>query len=307
MHEGKNILPSRAALLFLAFGMLGTVAIAQDVKTKGIIKSRSGDTLILQTDTAPELKVQLTDSTDVGQLQGALKARNKKMSMAALVPGLPIQVEGNYGPEHEIVAQKIRFKGNDFQQAQAIQAGMHEQEKLNEAQQEDLARKQAELDAHKAQLDEHNQKIAANKAAVEANKAAIAANTARFGQLDDYYIYDEVTVYFGNGKTALDPKYNAPLAALAKKAEAVNGYMVEVKGFASTSGSTALNQKLSQQRASNVVNYLQQQSHVPLSRMLAPGAMGESGGQEGTTTKDEAEARKVVVRVLQNKAIAGIS
>jgi outer membrane protein OmpA-like peptidoglycan-associated protein len=279
--------------------MLGTVAIAQDVKTKGIIKSRSGDTLILQTDTAPELKVQLTDSTDVGQLQGALKARNKKMSMAALVPGLPIQVEGTYGPEHEIVAQKIRFKGNDFQQAQAIQAGMHEHEKLNEAQQAELAKQQAALDEHQAKLDEHAQKIATNKAAIE-------ANTARFGQLDDYYIYDEVTVYFGNGKTALDPKYNVPLADLAKKAASVNGYMVEVKGYASTSGSTALNQKLSQQRASNVVNYLQQQSHVPLSRMLAPGAMGESEGEDKTGT-DEAEARKVVVRVLQNKAIAGIS
>jgi outer membrane protein OmpA-like peptidoglycan-associated protein len=93
---------------------------------------------------------------------------------------------------------------------------------------------------------------------------------------------------------------------LAKKAESVNGYMIEVKGYASTTGSAALNQKLSQSRASNVVNLLLQQGQIPLVRMLAPGAMGETGGKDETVT-DEAEARKVTVRVLQNKAVAGIS
>jgi outer membrane protein OmpA-like peptidoglycan-associated protein len=274
------------------------IALAQNTKIKGIIKARSGDTLTLQTD-ASNVTVLLTDSTDVGQLQGALKARNKKMSMAALIPGLPIEVEGADNAENQLVATKIRFKGNDFQQAQAIQAGMHEQEKLNEQQQAELAKQNAELKEQQTQLTAHEQQIAASK-------AEIAANTARFGQLDDYYIYDEVTVYFANGKSAIDPKYNAPLMALAKKAEAVNGYMIEVKGYASTTGSAALNQKLSQQRASNVVNSLLQQGNVPLVRMLAPGAMGETGGANETAT-DEAEARKVVVRVLQNKAVAGIS
>ena len=67
-----------------------------------------------------------------------------------------------------------------------------------------------------------------------------------------------------------------------------------------------LNQKLSQNRAENVVNLLLQQGHVPLARMLAPGAMGETGGKDETAA-DEAQARRVVVRVLQNKAVAGIS
>lgn len=301
MQERKpRKLSWRAALLLIGFGIFGTVALAQDTgtKVKGIIKARSGDVVIVQTDTEPALNVHLTDSTDVGQFEGALKARNKKMSMAALIPGLPIQVEGARNGPNDMLAQKIRFKGNDFQQAKAIQAGMHEEKELNAQQQAELEKHNAELRAQQAKLDEHREKIAANKAAIE-------ANTARFGQLDDYYIYDEVTVYFGNGKSALDPKYKAPLAELAKKAESVNGYMVEVKGFASASGSVALNQKLSQQRAENVVNYLQQQGHVPLSRMLAPGAMGSSQAEKGAKGADEAEARKVVVRVLQNKAIAG--
>lgn len=301
MFDRKTRKFSLILALVASLTVLST-ALAQDTETKvkGIIKARSGDVVIVQTDTEPALNVHLTDSTDVGQFEGALKARNKKMSMAALIPGLPIQVEGPRNGPSDMLAQKIRFKGNDFQQAKAIQAGMHESKQLNAEQQAELEKHNAELRAQQAKLDEHNEKIAANKAAIE-------ANTARFGQLDDYYIYDEVTVYFGNGKTALDPKYKAPLAELAKKAESVSGYMVEVKGFASASGSAALNQKLSQQRAENVVNYLQQQGKVPLSRMLAPGAMGESEAAPAAKGADEAEARKVVVRVLQNKAIAGIS
>ena len=210
MHERNSRKLSTAVTLSLLGSCLFSVlALAQNVKVKGIIKARSGDTLTLQTD-ASNVTVLLTDTTDVGQLQGALKARNKKMSMAALIPGLPIEVEGANNAQEQLVATKIRFKGNDFQQAQAIQAGMHEQEKLNEQQQAELAAQNAALKQQQTQLDEQHQKIAANK-------AAIAANTARFGQLDDYYIYDEVTIYFANGKSTIEPKYNAPLMALGQE------------------------------------------------------------------------------------------
>ena len=82
--------------------------------------------------------------------------------------------------------------------------------------------------------------------------------------------------------------------------------MVEVKGYASATGSIALNQKPSEDRADGVTNILLQQGKVPLTRMLAPGAMGESEqvGNE-KTAEGQAENRRVVVRVLQNKAIAG--
>jgi outer membrane protein OmpA-like peptidoglycan-associated protein len=80
-----------------------------------------------------------------------------------------------------------------------------------------------------------------------------------------------------------------------------------VKGYASATGSVALNQKLSEDRAQNVTSILLQQAKVPLTRMLAPGAMGESE-QVGNEKSEEGQAqnRRVVVRVLQNKAIAGV-
>jgi outer membrane protein OmpA-like peptidoglycan-associated protein len=83
--------------------------------------------------------------------------------------------------------------------------------------------------------------------------------------------------------------------------------MIEVKGYASSSGSAELNQQLSEDRADEITNILIQQGHIPLTRMLAPGAMGETH-QVGNDKSAEGEAqnRRVVVRVLQNKAIAGI-
>jgi len=95
--------------------------------------------------------------------------------------------------------------------------------------------------------------------------------------------------------------------ALVEKAKTINGYMIEVKGYASSTGNAASNQKLSEDRANNVTNILLQQGKVSLTRMLAPGAMGESDqvGNE-KTQEGQAENRRVVVRVLQNKAIAGV-
>jgi OOP family OmpA-OmpF porin len=301
MTQGKSRrIVSGSALLLMGLAFLNSTVQAQNVKVEGIIKGRSGDTLTVQTSDSPKIIVLLTESTDVGQLQGALKARNKKMSMAALIPGLPIRVEGSYDDQNQLVANTIRFKGNDFEQAQAINAGVHETAKQAADNQRELEEQNAALKEQQAQLTEQEKKLAEQK-------ALIAANTARFGQLDDYYIYDEVTVYFGNGKVKLDPQYNAPLLALAQKAETVNGYVIQVKGYASPSGSTALNQKLSEDRANNVATYLLQEGHVPLSRMLAPGAMGESRQVEsGKANDSEAENRCVVVRILQNKGIAGI-
>jgi OmpA-OmpF porin, OOP family len=273
---------------------LWSTTVRAQTKVEGMIQARNGDTMTIQTSDSAKLVVLLTDSTDVGQVQGVLKARKKEMSMAALIPGLAVKVEGTYNDKNELVAQSVRFKGNDLERAQAIDAGMHE----TKAQ---VQQSKEELEKQQTQLTEQEAKIATNKAAID-------EAVARFGQLDDYYIFDETTVYFGNGKVNVDPKYASELLALTEKAKNIEGYMIEVRGYASATGSAAMNQKLSEDRANNVTNILLQQGHIPLTRMLAPGAMGESEqvGDE-KTTEGEAENRRVVVRVLQNKAIASAS
>jgi len=284
----------------LALALFGPVVAAQVVKIEGPIKSRSGDTMLVKSSGSPDITVLLMDSTEVGQVQGVLQARRKQMSMAALIPGLTVKVEGTYNDQNQLVAKSVSFKGNDLEDAEKIEAGMHETKVEAEKQNAALKAQNEALQQQQAQLNEHQAKIAANKAAVD---AAIA----RFGQLDDYYIFDEVTVNFANGKTEVDPKYNAPLLALTDKAKTIDGYMIEVKGYASSIGSVALNQQLSEDRSDAVANILLQQGHIPLTKMLAPGAMGEAHQVgDDKTEKGQAENRRVVVRVLQNKGIAGI-
>jgi len=291
---------SIAVLSLIGLVPLGSRAVAQSVKIEGLIKARSGDTMTLQTSNSADLMVLLTDDTKVGQVQGLLKARRKDMSMAALIPGLEVKVEGAYDDQNHLVAHSVSFKGNDLERAESIQAGLHETKVETQKNNEELQRQNAALQQQQAQLIEHQEKIAANKAAID-------AAVARFGQLDDYYILDEVTVYFGNGKIKVDPQYTPQLRALADKAKGIEGYVIEVRGYASSVGSAELNQQLSEDRADEVTNILIQQAHIPLTRILAPGAMGESHQIGNSKTEQgQAENRRVVVRVLQNKAIAGV-
>ena len=291
----------------IALALLSPIVAAQTGKVEGLVKARNGDTMIVQTSSSPDVTVLLTDRTQVGQVQGVFKARRKQMSMAALIPGLAVRVEGTYNQQNQLVAQSVAFKGNDLEDAEKIAAGMHETKVQVQQNQAELEKQNAELKAQNEALQQQQAQLTEHQAKIAANKAAVDAAIARFGQLDDYYIYDEVTVYFDNGKVKVDSKYNPQLLALADKAKTVDGYMIEVKGYASSVGSVTLNQRLSEDRADAVTNILVQQGHISLTRMLAPGAMGESH-QVGNdkTAEGQRENRRVVVRVLQNKGIAGI-
>jgi OOP family OmpA-OmpF porin len=288
---------SIAVLFVLGLASIAPAAAEEPTKVEGLIVARSGNEMIVQYMNGAELAFLLDDSTKVSQTAGVFKARRTDKSMAALVPGLKVKVEGTKNDSGQLVARSVKFNGGDLQQAQVAEAANRQQHTEHEA----------EMAAQAEALKKQNEQIQAHEAALAEHKAQIDAAVARFGQMDDYYILDEVTVYFANGKVKVDPKYEAPLVELAKKAESINGYVIEVKGYASSSGSTEVNQQLSEDRADNVTNVLIQKAHVPMTRILAPGAMGESS-QTGNNKGDagEAENRRVVVRVLQNKAVAGV-
>ena len=93
---------------------------------------------------------------------------------------------------------------------------------------------------------------------------------------------------------------------LAQKALAQKGYMVEVAGFADTTGNAALNQDLSQRRAAAVINYLQQQGNIPIHRILAPAGMGTSHeAADNKTSAGRKLNRRVEVKVLVNQGVTG--
>src|ERR1700745_71075 len=92
-----------AIALIVAVSFITTSVAAGTIKVEGLIKSRSGEKMVVQTPESPNLVVLLTDDTEVGQVQGVLKARRKDMSMAALVPGLKIKIEGTNDKDGQLV------------------------------------------------------------------------------------------------------------------------------------------------------------------------------------------------------------
>ena len=282
------------------------VAAAQSNEIQGVIDARSGATMTVKTQDAGNVVVLLSDSTQVDEVEGGLHMRKKQMGLTALVPGLPVQVKGTYNAQNQLAADSVKFKGSDLKTASDIQAGVAPAEAQIQAQQQAMQQQEAQIQKEQAQIQATEEEQAKHAQEIAAQKAAIAATNKRFGELDEYNILGEVTVLFANGKVVLEPQYKQPLLDLAAKAKTVDAYMIQVKGYASKVGSAALNQKLSTERADNVTDFMEQKGGIPLTNILAPGAMGTSRQvAPDTTSEGQADNRRVVVRILQNKGIAG--
>src|SRR5271155_733165 len=301
----KSVSTIPAILAALMISVAGN-ATMQGQTVQGVINGRSGATMTLQTADTPKLVVLLTPTTDVGEVQGVLKARTKQMAVTSLIPGLPVQVQGTTNDQGQIVADSVKFKGNDLKAAMDAQAGLQPTVEAQKADQQQIQQSEQELAAQKAALAAQQAQLSAEDQKIAANKAAIAAANKRFGELGEYNIMDEVTVYFGNCKVTVDPQYFPQLLKLAEKSLTITGYVIQVKGYASAVGSAALNQKLSVERANAVSQFMEQDASVPLTNMLAPGAMGTADQvAPDNSSEGQAENRRVVVMVLQNKGIAG--
>jgi len=294
-----NVIQAFAACLLLC-----GVAAAQNNQEKGVINGRSGATMTVQTQDSGNVTVLLTPNTQVEEPEGIF--RKKHLGMTALVPGLQVDVKGYVNAQDQLVADTVTFHGADLQTAEDIQAGIAPTEQQVQQTQQQLLAQEQQLKQQQAQLQAEQQASAEHAAEIAANKAAIAAANKRFGELGDYNILGEVTVLFGNDKVNIEDQYKPQLLQLAQQAKGITGYIILVKGYASKVGSAALNQKLSTERAENVTDFLEQQGQIPLTNMLAPGAMGTSRQvAPDTTSEGQAENRRVVVRILQNKGIAG--
>jgi OOP family OmpA-OmpF porin len=296
MNSKQLRTPLRVSLVLAAFLLACGIAIAQNDQVKGVINGRSGATMSVLSG-GESITVVLTTDTQVLEPEGAF--RKKHLSMTALVPGLAVEVKGSFNDKHQLVADRVTFHGSDLKTAQDIQAGLAPT-------QQQVQQNQQQIQADQQKIQQQQQELQAEEAKTAANKAAIAAANKRFGELGDYNILGEVTVLFGNGRVDVDPQYKPQLLKLAQQAMGVTGYVIQVKGYASKVGSGALNQKLSTERAENVTNFLEQEGKIPLTNMLAPGAMGTSQQvAPDSTAEGQAENRRVVVSILQNKAIAG--
>src|SRR6516162_3495740 len=273
--------------------------LAQDQKLKlqGIVAGRSGEDLTLRTDSGDK-KVTLIDGTKVGSVKAPLKLRRGHEGAAALVPGLRVEVEGHDNGQGQVIADDIKFTGDDLKTAYAIQSG--------------LAPTDQKLEATGKQVEANTQDIMANKQQIQSTQKqveGVEADTAalgkRFDDLSDYDVKGETTVYFGINSASLSDKAKSDLSDLAASASNVKGYLIQVAGYADSSGSAAWNEQLSDRRAQAVVNYLRQECNVQLSRVLAPAPMGVSQpAASNDTAKGRQENRRVEVKILVNRGMS---
>jgi len=226
---------------------------------------------------------------------------------------LKVSVDGAGDDQGRVVAKTITVDGDDMETAEMIQSGLHptaEQVTANmqtlAAHKQKMAGQQQAISENQKNIQANQQNIAGNKEKIEQNIKDTEENTKRFTALADYDVKGEATVKFNVGGSEISAKDQEELKKLAETATGLKGYIVEVTGYADSSGSAAMNTKLSEQRARAVITFLMQQGKIPVRHIVAPGAMGEYGpAASNETATGRAENRRVEVKVLVNKGITG--
>jgi outer membrane protein OmpA-like peptidoglycan-associated protein len=320
MHSNyKRIATSLLILCFLGLG--SAFSVAQDekggssiavppgekVKVEGIITSRTGETLDVKSREGKKTVV-LTDDTRTKDDKGLFGLDKQEMSSVVLIPGLKLKVDGVSDDQGRVIAKTITVDGDDLETAEMIQAGLHPTAQQVATNVQNLESHQQKIASNQQNIAANQQSIAAHAQKIDQNIKDIQENTNRFDDLHEFDVKDQATLKFNVGSAKVSPQEQQKLKELAQTASKNPGYLIEVKGYADATGGAKMNTKLSEDRAKAVVNYLVQQGNVPVRRIVAPGAMGEYGpAASNETATGRAENRRVEVKLLQNKGMAGKS
>ena len=323
MRINRHILPRLMAFAFVlvltcvahAFGQDSTstdtqmrpVPNGQELtKFRGIVVRRDADSFRMRdtTGTGPETVVLLTPQTEVKSHKKGVFRGSKDYAVSYILRGLRLEVDGRGNADGQLVADKIRFDEQDLRAAQALQVTdqLAQENERRVAAAEENARKLA------GQIEENT--ALANAAQARADEAAKEADRAnnRINGLDDYDPVRTFTVLFRTGSAILSPKAKANIdtGAAWAKTQNTKGWVVAVVGFADTTGNTARNRSLSERRANAVIGYLVMKHNLPLQRLVQPFGYGESNAvADNTTAAGRAKNRRVEIRLLVNKGIAG--
>ncbi|MFN2577711.1 MAG: OmpA family protein [Pyrinomonadaceae bacterium] len=310
------------ALSPLAFGQTSTqigptdasrarsVASGERMKLKGVVVRRDAETFTLRDINGVDTIVRLTDRTSVRSSGGFLRNGNNYGS-TNILRGLNLEVEGRGGSNGELTADRIRFNESDLRTARAVESRATPLEERANATEGRLGEVEQNAQKLSGQLDElaavSNAARGGAKAAQDTADAAVAgvnATNDRISALDDYVPQDSIAVNFRLGSSILNADAKSKLDAIATKALNAKGYVLEVTGFADSTGATERNRVLSQRRADAVIRYLVENHQIPLRRIVTPYGFGESNPvADNKTRAGRAENRRVEVKVLVNKGL----
>ena len=309
------------ALSPLAFGQTSTqtpadasrarsVASGEKMKIKGVVVHRDADTFTVRDLSGVDTIVRLTDHTSVKSNGGFLRG-GTNYGATNILRGLNLEVEGRGGSNGELNAEKVRFNDSDLRTARAVESRATPLEERASATETRLTDVEANAQKLSGQLDElaavSNAARGGAKAAQETADAAVAgvnATNDRISALDDYVPQDSAAVNFRVGSSILSADAKTKLDAIATKALNAKGYVLEVTGYADSTGNTERNRALSQRRADAVIRYLVENHQIPLRRIVTPYGFGESNPiADNSTRSGRAENRRVEVKVLVNKGL----
>jgi outer membrane protein OmpA-like peptidoglycan-associated protein len=287
-----------------------SVASGEKMKIKGVVVKREADTFTVRDLTGNDTVVRLTDRTSVKTNGGFLRGGTNYQT-TNILRGLNLEVEGRGGSSGELVADKVRFNETDLRTARAVESRATPLEDRASASEGRLSEVEQNAQKLSGQLDElaavSNAARGGAKAAQETADAAVAgvnATNERISALDDYVPQETAAVTFRVGSSVINAENKAKLDAIATKALNAKGYVLEVTGFADSTGNTERNRALSSRRADAVIRYLVENHQIPLRRIVTPYGFGESNPVADNKTRDgRAQNRRVEVKVLVNKGL----
>src|SRR5256714_11055042 len=287
-----------------------TVASGQKMKIKGVVTRRDADTFTVRDMNGVDTVVRLDDKTSVKTNGGFLRG-GSNYAQTSILRGLNLEIEGRGNASGELLAEKIRFNETDMRTARAVESRAAPLEERASDTENKLTQVEANAQRLSGQLDElaavSNAARGGAKAAQATADAAVAgvnATNDRISALDDYVPQETAAVNFRTGSAVLNPDAKTKLDEIATKALNAKGYVLEVTGFADSTGNTNFNRQLSQRRADAVIRYLVENHQIPLRRIVTPYGFGESNPVADNKTRDgRAQNRRVEVKVLVNKGI----
>jgi OOP family OmpA-OmpF porin len=320
---GKAALPLAAAMLFqatLAYAMVEpnvrTFTAGQKDKITGVILTRNGQVVRVQSDDNAVGTVDISDETKI-QLKRSL-GRKSAMSADALLPGLRVEAQGKGNEKGELVADKVVFDPTSMKASRQIDARVSPIEgRTNslegktgqlEGRAGQLETRAGQLEGKQGQLEDTEkqtqQQVGQVKTAADTANQGVSATNQRIADLDRYTEKTKETVYFKVGSAVLADTEKQKLDNIIQQAQNEKGYVIEVAGFADTTGNAARNQVLSENRANAVVRYLEQQGNIPIHRILTPAGMGTTHEAADNKTREGREKnRRVEVTVLVNQGV----
>jgi len=285
----------------------------EKAKMSGFILSRDGDLVRVRDKKSHEvITVSIGDATQIERKNHKFPFyRHTDMDVTALLPGLTIEAEGVANSNGELEASKVWFTPDDF----AIEVAQQQQVLANKAaaQNAQSAANEASTAAGAAQSSADQAQNAADQASLQAeaaaivglaDAAAIAAIDQRLSDLDDYKIESENDVYFDRDSAVLKDEAKPALADLAKLAKSLQGYLIEISGYASNTVGSKTDQKLSEERAAAVARYFFEVQNIPMRRILIPVGYGSTHPLASNSNAEGRELnRRVDVKVLVNKSL----